>query len=137
MKNQIRVYVGHSIRGKKGKDATEQDMKNNNDKAIVFGKRLRKKFPSINFYVPGGHDEFVLLACLKKYLTEKQIVDTDCAIIRRCNFIVAYSPDGYLSRGMVTEIEFAGNNCIPVIQIPGLGIKSTDAIRRQLLEIME
>ena len=136
MKKQVRVYVSHSIRGKKGINATNEDMRRNNDKAIVFGKALRRKFPGVNFYVPGDCDEFVMIAYRKKYLNEKQILDVDCEIVQQCNFMIAYSPDGYLSRGMRVEIEYAGENGISVVVVAKLDKSGLGSIYRQLLTLM-
>ena len=136
MKKQVKVYVGHSIRGKKGINATNKDMRRNNDKAIVFGKALRRRFPGVDFYVPGDHDEFIIIAYRKKYLTEKQILDVDCMIVQQCNFMIVYSPDGYLSRGMKVEIEYAGENGIPVVVVAKLDKSGLGSIYRQLLVLM-
>lgn len=136
MKKHIRVYVSHSIRGKKGKDATQEDMQHNNALAIVFGQALRRKFPGVDFYVPGDHDEFILIAYLQKVLGEKQILDIDCVIVRRCCFVIAYSPDGYLSKGMKIEIEDACMNGIPVIVVSQLDKTGVDSIKRQLQALM-
>ena len=132
----IKVYVSHSIRGKKGANATDEDMRRNNDLAIMFGKALRRKIPGINFYVPGDHDEFVVIAYRKKYLSEKQILDVDCIIVHQCNFVIVYSPDGYLSRGMKVEIEYAGENGIPVIVVGMLDESGIASINRQLQNLM-
>ncbi len=136
MNKQVKVYVSHSIRGKKGLEATNEDMRRNNDIAIIFGKALRRKFPGINFYVPGDHDEFVLIAYRKKYLTEKQILDVDCAIVQECNFMIAFTPDGYLSRGMKIEIEDANENGIPVIVVSNLEVAGITSINRQIQSLM-
>ena len=66
----IRAYISHCIRGKYGQDATDEQMKENNRKAIEFAKKLAKMFPTIDFYCPGEHDEFVIIAYRKGYLTE-------------------------------------------------------------------
>lgn len=128
----IRVYCSHSIRGKMGKNATDEHMKANNDKAIEFGKKLRSAFPSINFYVPGDHDEFVLIAFLDKYINETQILAVDCKIVQRCNFLIAYSPDGFISGGMQVEIDYANKEGIPVLVIEGVGVTGLGAIHRHL-----
>ena len=115
MSNKIRAYVAHSIRGKFGADATTEQMEANNQKAIVFGKQLAKEFPNIDFYIPGYYDEFVLIAYKKGYLTIEQILDVDCVIVSRCNFLVVFAPDDYISKGMQTEIDYCVYNNIPVI----------------------
>lgn len=127
--------MSHSIRGKKGKNATDENMQHNNNLAILFGQTLRRKFPKIDFYIPGDHDEFVLIAYQNKYLDEKQILDVDCKIISRCAFMIAYSPDGFLSKGMKIEIEYAETNGIPMIVIFKLDKTGENLINRQLQDL--
>lgn len=115
MSSKIRAYVSHSIRGKYGNKATVEQMEANNQKAIDFGKQLIKEFPNVEFYIPADHDEFVLIAYQRGDLTERQILDIDCEIVSRCNFLVAFSPDDYISKGMQKEIDAAVANNIPVI----------------------
>ncbi len=112
---QIKAYISHSIRGKYGVDATDEQMEENNRRAIEFGKLMRKEFPNVNFYVPGDRDEFVVIAYRKKFLTEKQLLEVDCAIIDECNFMLVYSPDDYISRGMKVEIDHCVYTHTPVI----------------------
>ena len=97
------IYVSHSIRGIKGKDATHEDMVANNKKAIVFGEELRQVFPDIDFYVPADNDEFVIVAYEKGYLDEQEILAVDCAIIDVRDMVLAWIPDQYVSNGMQTE----------------------------------
>ena len=115
MSNKIRTYVTHSIRGKFGKDATLEQMEANNQKAIEFGITLREEFPMIDFYIPGDHDEFVTISYTKGYLNEKTILEIDCDIVLKCNFLTVFSPDDYISKGMKIEIDYAVDNNIPVI----------------------
>ncbi len=98
-----------------GKDATDEYMEENNQRAIVFGKALRKYFPKIDFYIPGDHDEFVCVAFRRGYLNEKQILSVDCEIINSRHFIIAWSPDGFISNGMKIEIDHSDLHNIPVI----------------------
>ena len=113
--SKIRAYCSHSIRGKYGNAATEEQMQANNQKAIEFGKQLATEFPTIDFYIPGAVDEFVKPAFDKGYLTLKQILDVDCDIISRSNFIVIFAPDDYISGGMKVEIDYATLHNIPII----------------------
>ena len=100
-----RIYVSHSIRGKFGKDATREQMAENCRKAIRFGKYLKECFPEVDWYVPADHDEFVAIAYKKNYLTERQILDVDCTLIKdeNCKGVMFYMPDDYLSGGMTIE----------------------------------
>ena len=115
--SNIRTYVSHSIRGKMGKEATDEYMAENNQKAIEFGKMLRAKIKGVDFYVPGDHDEFVCLAFREGYLDENQILYIDCQIIDTCNFILAWSPDGFISNGMKIEIDHAHFHNIRVLVV--------------------
>lgn len=113
--SSIRAYISHTIRGKYGVGATDVQRKENSDKCISFGNALRKEFPMIDFYIPGEHHEIDTISFRKGYMTEEQILDIDCEIISRCNFIVIFSPDDYVSTGMQIEIDHAIKSSIPVI----------------------
>ena len=113
--SKIRAYISHTIRGKYGVKATDKQRRENSEKCISFGSALRKEFPMIDFYIPGEHHEIDTIAYRKEYMTEEQILDIDCTIISRCNFIVVFSPDDYISKGMQIEIDYAVENNIPVI----------------------
>lgn len=101
---RIKIYISHSIRGRYGQDATNKQMQENCQKAVDFGKWLKEKFPNIELYIPGEHDEFVAIAYSKGWLTEKQILDIDCEIINNtCDGILMFMPDDYISTGMKRE----------------------------------
>ena len=117
--SKIKCYISHSIRGKYGKSATTEQMIENNQKAIEFYQKLQKKFPTVDFYCPGFHDEFVMVAFTEGYMNEKQILAVDCIIIGRCNCIVNYVPDGYLSDGMMVENIHGQLNGMPVLVMRG------------------
>ena len=115
MSNKVRAYITHTIRGKYGEKATDAQRKENSERCISFSVALRKEFPTIDFYVPGEHHEVDTISYRKGYMTEKQILDIDCEIISRCNFIVIFSPNDYISGGMKIEIDHAIKSNIPVI----------------------
>lgn len=113
--DKMRVYVSHSICGKMGDEATQEYMEANNQKAIAFGETLSDEFPNISFHVPGAYEEFVSPAYRKGHLTRKQILDVDCDIISRSNFIVVFAPDDFISKGMKVEVDYATLHNIPII----------------------
>lgn len=115
MSNDIKVYISHSICGKMGKGATKEYMDANNKKAIAFGKTLGEEFPNIDFHIPGAYEDFVGPAYRKGHLTREQILDVDCDIISRSNFIIVFAPDDYISGGMKVEIDYATLHSIPII----------------------
>jgi len=128
----MRVYISHSIRGKHGINATKEQMEHNNNLAKSFGRLIKNHFVHIDFYIPGDHDEFVLIAYNKGYLTEAQILDADCEIVDHCNFVIALAPDGYISRGMKVEADYAVTHGIPVLIVDGFTKKTVDVINGQL-----
>lgn len=114
---KIRFYLSHPIRGSKGKDATHVDMKENCDKAILIANLIRNAFPSIEIYCPAEHEDFVLLAYQKHYLSEKQILDVDCAIICGCEGVLVYVPEGdKLQGGRKVECDYAVADSKPLWQ---------------------
>jgi hypothetical protein len=134
----MRCYFSHPIQGKKGKDATREDMDVNNKRAIVAAKQIRSWYPGIDFYVPAEHDEFVIEAYTQSSLTVEQILEADKAIVRKCDLLVAYMADDYLSGGMIKEVIEACDNRIPVffwIESRGL-LETTRQITSWLTEKM-
>lgn len=114
MQKIIKVYVSHSIRGKFGKNATSEQMTENCEKAKRFGEWLKSHFPEIEWYIPAEHDDFIRIAYLKGYVTDKQILDVDCDILKEHNGLLVYAPDDYISEGMKIEIDFADEHKIPI-----------------------
>ncbi len=111
----IRVYISHSIRGIKGVEATLDDMKENNRKALAFGLEMRRLFPKVDFYIPAEGDEFVLIAYTQKLLTEKQILDVDCTILDDRHVILDFIPNQYISAGMLRENLHAQTTGKPIL----------------------
>jgi hypothetical protein len=132
----MRIYLSHPIRGVKGKDATIQEMLENNQKAIEFGAKYRKTFPH-KIYVPAEHDEFVIIAYQKGYLTEEQILDIDCEILQSCEGVVFYNHELVMSGGMNTEFRCATNLKIPMAFISKWDegtIKILELLHKQIYE---
>ena len=92
---------------------------------MEFGKQLMELFPGIDFYVPAEHDEFVLIAFKRSYLNESEVLSIDCEIVDRCQVLLAYIPDQYISNGMLTEILHAQHMRIPVLLAPDIGWAAT------------
>lgn len=131
--NKIKVYISHSIRGQKGKDATHDDMVQNNQRAITFGIILScSKFPQVDFYIPGEHDRFVLIAYESGMLTEKQILEVDCQILKDHHILLNYIPDQYISGGMLTENMYAQMNGIPILMAQN--IEAAEKVLNRFLE---
>ena len=112
--NKVSAYFSHSIRGKKGADATEEDMRRNCEAAIGVATWIREKVPEIDLYVPAEHEDFVHICWKEKYLTEEQILEIDCKILKRLDFHIVHEVDGWLGGGIGIEIVAAKkyNKCI-------------------------
>lgn len=122
-KGKFRVYLSHPIRGAKKERATEDDIYKNcmvaQDVAIEMGAYFNDwnkmdGLPPVDIYCPAEHDEFVQLAFDKKLLTIDNILEIDCDIIKQCDMLICY---GMVSSGMMTELEFAEKNNIPILAI--------------------
>ena len=113
----MRVYLSHSIRGKKGNAATQTEQKVCCDIAVALGEQLCAEIKSLELYVPGGPgEEFVSIAYRKKYITEKQILDVDCAIIDNCEAMIVYVPTwDELQGGRLIEFTHAVDTDKPVL----------------------
>ena len=128
----FRIYMSHLIRGPKGEAATKKDIDYNIKTHINIGTQIKaylidwekmSGLPKCDLYIPAEHDEFVQIAYNKKYMNEEQILDVDCAIIDKCDLLIAYG-DFRQSRGMQVEINYAENNNMQII-IDMINKKST------------
>jgi hypothetical protein len=112
----MRFYLSHSIRGKYGNQATQQQMQQNCQMACDIAMMIKDAIrPPIDIYVPGAHDEFVQIAYYKGFITESHILDVDCTIIDTCDAVLFYSPDGIICGGCKIEKDYAEATNKPVI----------------------
>jgi hypothetical protein len=98
----------HPIRGAKGADATDEDIRANNERAINFVLDLFGDIPCPDqVWLPALADEFVTTAYRMGLLTEAEILAVDKAILAKRDKLIVYAPGGEISRGMSVEIEEA------------------------------
>ena len=122
--------MSHPIRGVLREKATEETMKANNQKAIAWGRELWGEFGSqLDLYVPGEHDEFVLIAYLNEFLTEKQILAVDCVIVDKCEAVIVANWEGSYSGGMKIEVDHAVEQRIRVFTLNGLDAVNLEKLR--------
>jgi hypothetical protein len=111
-----KIYVSHSIRGKNGNTATPEQMAENCAKVRFFGKCLRLNVSNqIDWYIPGEHDELISYLFHKGYITEAAILEGDCDILSKCQGLIIYMPDDFISNGMQVEYDFAATHNIPTL----------------------
>ena len=133
-----KIYLSHSIRGKKGNKATNEDMEHNNELAIIIANKLRRKFDGkIELYCPAEHDEFVLIAYRKDYLTESQILSVDCSILSQRDLLLVYAKDNFISRGMKIEIEYANGINLPIHYFNDVSSKSIKEIEQAIKQVLD
>ena len=107
---KITAYFSHTIRGKKGSDATPADMDANCAKAIQVANWIRANITELEIYVPAEHEDFVQLAYLEEYLTEQQILAIDCKILaQKTDFQIVLDEEGWRGGGIAVEIDAAIN----------------------------
>jgi len=133
----FRIYLSHHVRGSSGLDATVYEIETNIKRHRAIGTEIQaylidwekmEGFPKAELYVPAAHAEFVELAYQRHYLNEAQLLDVDCAIVERCNLLIAYDNPN-LSRGMQVEIKHALENGVPVYNMPNMDRSSIDGLR--------
>jgi len=129
-----RAYMSHSIRGKLGVAATPESMAKNNVKAHEAAVLMRCVLPEVHLYVPGEHDQVISLLYQDGRLSEEDILWADCQIISNCDFLLAWSPDQFISTGMGIEIEFAKAHGIPVYVIHD--VEELQALKSKILEYL-
>jgi len=77
--NRPTIYMSHSIQGDDG------DIFGNCDRAKKAVYRLRKVFPEVKWYCPGEINLVVDVLHRLKFVTNKQILEADCEILKNCN----------------------------------------------------
>lgn len=115
----MRVYVSHPIRGILGPSATREDELKNMQLAIDFAKQLRAAYPSVEFYVPAEHNEFVMTAFFEHNLSEDVVLKTDIIILKKRNAVILFAPQKYISGGMKREAGGATEAGIPIVYMEG------------------
>lgn len=74
---KLTCYLSSCICGKKGNNATKEDI----DLNCAIGQKilivLERAFPDVDFFAPACHDKIVQRLWLKKYITREQIMECD------------------------------------------------------------
>ena len=140
----FRIYMSHTIRGRKGKLATDKDIEVNIKKACWVGEQIKAYLidwekmdglPKSYLYVPGEHDEFVQIVYNNKWLSEEQVLGADCEIIDRCHLVIAYGE--YHSRGMEVEIKHAAEHNIPIYFMTNISQPALEHLKSSIILISE
>ena len=127
----MRVYFSHAMRGKAGDGASDSVQLTNNEVALLLAKKLRKRLPNIEVYVPAESEPFVKAAFEHEYLTIVQILELDCEIIDGCDVVVVYVPKGdEMQGGRLVEHDHAINTCKQVCVYSDLN-KAVDFIEER------
>ena len=119
----MKIYLSHPIRGIKGNTATEADMQKNCYRARMLAYIIRRFIiPPPDIYCPAESEPFIGRAYKSGILTEKQILDIDCEIIKDCDLLIIYNPERGLSNGMKVEFEAAKKSGVEVYEIGGIDL---------------
>lgn len=134
--NHVTAYFSHTIRGKKGKDATKADMERNCAAAIKAAEWIRENVPEIELYVPAEHEDFVYIAYTEKLLTEKQILDIDCKILEQRDFHIVLEVDGWLGGGIAIEIDAAKKHNMAIFYLCELNGMTAVLLRQMVKDVV-
>ena len=102
----LSAYMSHSIRGIYGEAATREQIEAACRDASLMADQIEAE-TGIQIYCPGKHDEIIQLAYRHGHISERGILEADCRILEKRDFVLAYARDGHLSRGMRVEIGHA------------------------------
>lgn len=127
--SKVSAYFSHSIRGKKGKTASEEDMKRNCEEAIKVGTWIRERIPELDLYIPGEHEDFVYIVFRDEYLTEGQILEIDCKILEGMDFHIVHEVDGWFGGGIAVEIAEAKRCGKIIFYVSSLDVPTLAALR--------
>ncbi len=112
------AYMGHTIRGRMGNDATDEHMERNNFKAGIIGQIIQFELKDVlDLYVPGDMDAHFLERGVRPIDIVEEVLTLDEAIIGSSDLLIVYTPDGYISGGMQREIDHAKMVGVPIVQI--------------------
>lgn len=121
LKRKITAYLSHPIRGIYGDKCPAEQIEFNCAKAITWAKALRIEFGcNLKLHVPAEHDEHILIAMEKGYLTVDQILDIDCVIVNKRDVLLVAMWEGQPSGGMAREIDTAFIHHIPTRVFTGI-----------------
>lgn len=128
----MKAYYSHPIRGAKGHKATQEDMRLNNEIAIVHARHLGVLLPSIDIYCPAAHDTFPAVALRHGALTIEQVLTIDCLILQECDLVIVDCWENDMSDGMKVEIHHAELMEIPVFKYNGMDGKETQGLIKRV-----
>jgi len=130
LKRKIKAYCSGPIRGVSGVLATPDEIQNNLDKGILWGKHLWMFFgPNLDIYLPHNQDTFPQTAMDMGYLTVNQVLAVDCAIVSQCDIVIVMSWENHISTGMQREIDKAKELDIPIYFLEGVDEVNLEELR--------
>jgi hypothetical protein len=107
LNRKVRAYLSHPIRGTLSVISEEERevlMAYNNEKAIWWGQEIRKVIgPNLDLYIPAEHEDFVMPALYKGFLTVNQVLEIDCEIVSQQDLLILANWELKLSEGMRQE----------------------------------
>ena len=115
LKRKITAYLSHPIRGVYGDKCPDEQIHWNCQQAIAWAKTLRIYFGcNLELHVPAEHDEHMLIAMEKGYLTVDQVLDIDCVIVSKRDVLLVANWEDHISGGMAREMGTASELGIPI-----------------------
>jgi hypothetical protein len=86
--------------------------------------------PKSYLYVPADHELFIHRAYKDGLLTREQITSVNCKIIEECNLLILFGGNGiHTNSNIITELDYAKQEQVPIYTMPGLSPMALDALR--------
>lgn len=135
IKNEIKLYLSHPVRGSFGSVATTNEQLSNSGKAKKVAFEIMTAIPHLDLYVPGAAEDFVVLTFTKGLLTDEQIIEIDCEILEKRDGLLVYTFDK--STGVDKEIKKAKELGKPIYTFTELNSRVIEEIKVFVKEILK
>ena len=123
-------YFMAPVRGKDGDDVEHKVKWDNIRIALEVAEWLRRKFPTVKWYVPHRNECFVE-ALIEVGISTGDIVFAFSIVAANCDFGVVFDGNG-ISNGMQTEITEMTLAQKPIVCIP----ETNEAAREQIAQVI-
>ncbi len=131
----ITGYFAAPVRGKGGDDVDPQTKLENVELGIAIGQSIAEAFPCLDLYIPHEHEDMIDSLC-RNGVSSKQILDACCDILGTKQLLIVYTGNG-VSSGMETEIKFAWETDMSIIQFDSWGDHARERIARAMMEVKD
>ena len=113
---EVTAYFSASIRGREGSKASQDTINRNIEMGKKVAGKMQRFFGTLlNMYVPHNQDELIQILWHSKKINVWDILKGDCEIVAARDLLFVFAEDGFLSTGMIREMDEAKKTNIPTL----------------------